>query len=230
MKHATTARHRQVADEILRKSGELFDQRGYGECSLQDIADAVGIARPSLYHYFESKEEILATLVERTSEVREGIIARIRDMQADPLERLRALIHEIGASTSANPASLRLMLNASGSVPTPVHRRDLKSRRILFELLTEILREGMDAGVFRVANERQTAAMIIAAITGLQYRDIGGVSMAAEEAVLLLEDVLIHGIRRSDERGSASFEEALSNVYEDLALLERHARRVREED
>ena len=72
-----------------------------------------------------------------------------------------------------------------------------------------------------VANERQTAAMIIAAITGLQYRDIGGVSMAAEEAVLLLEDVLIHGIRRSDERGSASFEEALSNVYEDLALLDR---------
>ena len=225
MKPAATARRRHVSDEILRQAGELFDERGYGECSLQDIADAVGIARPSLYHYFESKEEILANLVERTSEIREAIIARIEAMESGPLERLRALIREVGTSTSSNPASLRLTLDASGALPDEVRRRDVKSRRILFELLTDILADGMDRGVFRTTNERETAAILIAAITGLQYREIGGVRLESESAVGLLEDVLIEGIRQPSSQRAANLDEALARVHEDLAVLERHARR-----
>lgn len=49
---------------ILLAASELFAQRGYFGTSTRDIADAVAIRQPSLFHHFEAKHEIFRTLVE----------------------------------------------------------------------------------------------------------------------------------------------------------------------
>jgi len=49
------ARRRQIVDEAAR----LFDSAGYHRVNMDDIAREVGIAKPTLYHYFRSKDEIL---------------------------------------------------------------------------------------------------------------------------------------------------------------------------
>ena len=48
-------RRRQIVDEAAR----LFDTAGYTHVNMDDIAKTVGIAKPTLYHYFRSKDEIL---------------------------------------------------------------------------------------------------------------------------------------------------------------------------
>lgn len=51
--------------ERLREAAlELFGERGYDGVSMAELADRVGIAKPSLYNYFRSKEELLLHLVE----------------------------------------------------------------------------------------------------------------------------------------------------------------------
>ena len=45
-------------DKILNISTELFATRGYEAVSLRDIAKAVGIKEPSIYHYYKSKEAL----------------------------------------------------------------------------------------------------------------------------------------------------------------------------
>jgi AcrR family transcriptional regulator len=45
--------------EIVRTAADLFDRAGYSSTTMEDIAHAVGIAKPTLYHYFKSKDEIL---------------------------------------------------------------------------------------------------------------------------------------------------------------------------
>ena len=123
MSKSPTVRHQQVAEDILAKAGTLFDELGYGRTSLQDIADAVGIARPSLYHYFRSKEEILAVLVERTTLSREVIADEVARMEAPPLERLSALLRRIGHAIAANPIVWSIsFLRSVGSM------RSLKAR------------------------------------------------------------------------------------------------------
>jgi AcrR family transcriptional regulator len=219
-----TARARHVVDDILAKAGELFDAQGYGETSLQDIADAVGVARPSLYHYFASKEEILVTLVERTIVVRDEIIERVTSTDGDPRERLETLLIEVGRSTSSNPAGLRLVLNAGGALPPEIRRRDVGSRRAMFELLSGVLADGMRAGAFRPADERATAAMVIAALTGLQYHDIGGISVAPDEAARHLAALLLDGLAAGAGGGPATIAEAVANIEDNVRFLEWHAR------
>jgi AcrR family transcriptional regulator len=57
----TTAR-----DEILDAAGELFTTTGYTGTSTRTIAEAVGIRQASLYHYFNTKDDILCALLSQT--------------------------------------------------------------------------------------------------------------------------------------------------------------------
>ncbi len=229
-REALTSRARHVADDIVAKAGELFDAKGYSETSLQDVADTVGIARPSLYHYFSSKEEILVRIVEGTIEARDGIIERVTTMAGGPRERLVALVTEVGGTTRRNPAGLRLVLNAGGALPADLHRRELTSRRSMFELVSRVLADGMRQGVFRPADERATAATIIAALSGLQYADIGGVSMEPAQAAERMATVLVDGVCLAPGAGAAGLDEAIAALHENLRTLEWHARALRDGD
>lgn len=54
-------------DQILTIAFKLFNERGYDQTSTNDIVEAVGIARGTLYHHFKSKEEILDAVIEKHS-------------------------------------------------------------------------------------------------------------------------------------------------------------------
>jgi AcrR family transcriptional regulator len=50
--------------DILLAAAGVFARRGYAASTLQELAEAAGFAAPSLYRYFESKEEIFRSLVD----------------------------------------------------------------------------------------------------------------------------------------------------------------------
>ena len=45
--------------ELTRVAARLFAERGYQGTSLADLAEALGMQKPSLYHHIESKEDLL---------------------------------------------------------------------------------------------------------------------------------------------------------------------------
>ena len=51
-------------DKIIQVSIDLFADSGYQNTSLSDIADGVGIKKPSLYNHFDSKEAIFLAVLE----------------------------------------------------------------------------------------------------------------------------------------------------------------------
>ncbi len=54
-------------DAILRCATGLFDQRGYSNTSLDDIAQAVGVKREALYYYYRNRSEILLAIIKPQS-------------------------------------------------------------------------------------------------------------------------------------------------------------------
>lgn len=54
----------QARRDILQAAATVFARRGYAAATLAELAQAAGFAAPSLYRYFESKEEIFRSLIE----------------------------------------------------------------------------------------------------------------------------------------------------------------------
>lgn len=55
------------SEQLLETAVRLFHDRGYSAVSLDDIGAAVGMAGPSIYHHFDSKEQLLAEAFRRAS-------------------------------------------------------------------------------------------------------------------------------------------------------------------
>src|SRR5215510_3273221 len=53
-------------DEILDAAAEMFTTIGYASTSTRTIAELVGIRQASLYHYFDTKDDILCALLRQT--------------------------------------------------------------------------------------------------------------------------------------------------------------------
>ena len=62
-------------DEILQVAAQLFAAKGYEETTIREIGDAAGILSGSLYHHFQTKEEMLHDLLR-------GFILMIPEYQA----------------------------------------------------------------------------------------------------------------------------------------------------
>jgi TetR/AcrR family fatty acid metabolism transcriptional regulator len=77
-------------DAILRAAIDVFAERGFFNAQVADVARAAGVAAGTVYLYFQSKDDILASIFERTMReaFAEGRTA-LADVR-DPSDRLRA--------------------------------------------------------------------------------------------------------------------------------------------
>ncbi len=78
-------------DLILRAATKLFARRGFFNAQVADVAREAGIAAGTVYLYFQSKDDLLVSIFERT--MHEGFEAASQALEGvdDPVERLRRL-------------------------------------------------------------------------------------------------------------------------------------------
>jgi AcrR family transcriptional regulator len=206
---------------ILAAAGALFDRQGFNQTSLQHIADALGMARPSLYHYFDNREQILVAGVERLTEQRNVITEELRNVEGDPVEKLTALLLGLGTLLSENPVWVRILLRDAVALPEDARARDLESRITYFELLVETLREGIELGYVRAHDERATAITILSSLTGLQVQFAAPIDLSHEDMTRLTVEIILHGILERDRREGTPLDRGLQLIREGTDLVER---------
>ncbi len=87
---AVSGRRRNRQDEVLQAAIEVFHRKGYATASIQDVADSVGVLKGSLYHYIDSKEDLLARIFEGSDEQSFAMMGAIEDRGLTAVERLEA--------------------------------------------------------------------------------------------------------------------------------------------
>jgi len=214
---------------ILETAADLFDRKGFNQTSLQDIADAIGMARPSLYHYFSNREQILAAGIDQLTKQRNAVTEQLRDLDGDPPKRLTALMLGLGTLISEHPQWVRILLRDEAALPEDVRERDHESRMAFLQLLMDTLAEGGELGYLRVKDERATALTIISALSGLQGHYAATADASPEEATQLAVDVILHGIL-DPARGTPStpVERGLQLIREGTDLIERASATTKE--
>lgn len=70
----------------------LFKKSGFNAVSMIEVAQAVGLSKPGLYHHWPSKEALLQAIVGLSSELLLRQLEQARESSADPGERMRAYV------------------------------------------------------------------------------------------------------------------------------------------
>lgn len=123
---------------IVDCARQLFYEHGFEGTSFSDIVEASGLYRGNIYHYFKTKDEILAAVVERHLEGYRALLARWEKESADPRARLLAFVDMV-AGRRAEVVEYGCPI---GSLNTELgkDRRDLQeAARALFDLFRDWL-------------------------------------------------------------------------------------------
>jgi AcrR family transcriptional regulator len=64
----------EVRKKVVSAAHEVFHCKGYRDATMSDIATALGVTKPTIYHYFGGKEEIFAAVAEYERKLLESII------------------------------------------------------------------------------------------------------------------------------------------------------------
>jgi AcrR family transcriptional regulator len=137
-------------EEILQAAASVFARKGISNATVRDIADEVGILSGSLYHHFESKdqmvEEILLAGADRQA-------ARYRDVvkaETDAVEAMRKLVMlgVLGVAEGPNEATI-LRNDAQQIKANPRLRLIEKQRQDTKRLWISVVRKGIEQGAFR---------------------------------------------------------------------------------
>ncbi len=148
--------------EIVSAAQELFLEKEYEKTTLQDVMNKVGIAKGTVYHYFNSKEELLEAVVGNM--VDEYIIALqavLEGVKGGALERMQALIL---ASNVANEQEEKIeRLHRSGNIG--LHARLLAlALTKMAPFYADVIRQGCEEGVFKTEHPLETAEVLLAGI------------------------------------------------------------------
>jgi AcrR family transcriptional regulator len=202
MDRVTQPPGRSKADErrrsVISGAAALFDAAGYYHTSVEDIAGVVGLRKPTLYHYFKSKDEILYWIHEEFIDL---LISRQRAREAtnlSPEQQLLEIMGDILELMETHRGHVRVFFEHHRELPVD-SRATISRKRDEYEaLVEEEVRRGIAAGAFRDIDVR-LATLALFGMTNWAYQWFRAEgSLRAREIAYVFWDIFLHGIARTD--------------------------------
>ena len=133
---------------IIEAAACVFSEVGFAGARVDEIAERAGVNKAMIYYHIGNKEALYAEVIQNIiGNTAETIARKIKDIQ-DPEEKLRIYIRSFARNIDDNPQVAPIMMRevASGGTHLPeVVARDIFR---IVNMLREILREGVEKGIF----------------------------------------------------------------------------------
>jgi TetR/AcrR family transcriptional regulator len=95
--------------DILAAAARLFAEQGFPATSMNQVADACGVAKPTLYHYFQDKQELLAQICDSHVHALLKLVEEVKAQQLPPDAQLRTLIERFTRAYAGAQAQHRVL-------------------------------------------------------------------------------------------------------------------------
>lgn len=161
-------------DAVLRAAASAFNRRGYANTSLDDVAAALGVSKPTLYQYFSSKEEILFCCHQLAMDQGEAGIALADAHPGTGFEKLiiylQRYMRGFFDDVSATP-----VLTDVGSL-TPANRKKVVDRRDrISAATTRLIVQGVEDGSIIGCDPKLASLFALSVVNwmGHWYREDG---------------------------------------------------------
>ena len=195
-------RRRQILDAAIR----VFARQGFNSCRVSDIAREANVAYGLVYHYFNSKDQVLNELfVERWSLLLTAIEeADAREIPAR--EKLDAAAGFIIGSYRHDPELMKVIIIEVTRAANSFTRTHLPEIRQAYALIAKIVRDGQEEGTFRTDVDPEFASMwfygaIEQLLTGWVFGIIPDEEGDFERARAMLVETICRGLEAGAPNG-----------------------------
>ena len=158
-----TERGRRTRTALLTAAREAFEQRGFAQCRMNDIADAAGVSHGTVYTYFGSKEAILGGVID---ELLVELQDDLRTSSRDPMARIEEANRRYLGAYRQNARLLQVVEQAAVTDPDLGKRLDEFRRRYHRRVSTALRRLQDDGRVDQQLPADVTATALCAMVEG----------------------------------------------------------------
>jgi TetR/AcrR family transcriptional regulator, fatty acid metabolism regulator protein len=144
--------------QILEAAVKVFAQKGFHASRVGDIAEEAGIAYGLVYHYFESKEDLLETIFRTTWTEMLARVHEVEEAKIPASEAVRQVTALILRTWRRDPDLVRVLVR---EVTRNQHvQQEIEEITSAMEALERIIRDGQESGEFRTDLDPRLAAAI----------------------------------------------------------------------
>jgi AcrR family transcriptional regulator len=209
---------------ILEEACLLFIERGFGGANIQDIADAAGLTRTAVYHYFPSKEAMLVALTEDVTQKASELAATVSlhdDVPAE--EALQQLILQHAGLILSMPLQFRVVERSESNLPDTHRIAAQEARRGVLDHFTHVIQRGIREGSFRPVAAHVAAFSIIGMCNWCAWWfDVSG-EISARKVADMIAEMGLRSLLTTKPSGSrpVSISDTLNQMRDTMAVLER---------
>jgi AcrR family transcriptional regulator len=202
-------------DAFLDVAQRLVQTKGFEAMSIQDVLDELDASKGAFYHYFDSKQALLEGVVDRFAD---GAMAGLAPVLGDPdlpaLRKLEKVFAGIAGWKADQKELVLAIMGVWNSDGNAIVREKLRrlTERIMVPLLSAVIKQGVDEGVFLVDSPDETATVLVALMEGFQQQ-ASDLFIARQAGAVTFEVV-----RRSVAANTEAFERILGIPKGSLTL------------
>lgn len=154
--------------EIVKAARQLFKTKEYEKTTMQDVMEALGIAKGTIYHYFRSKDDLLEAVIEDIVQQNiEQMQVALRKANCNALQKMELLV-TTGKIATDNPILDYLHQPGNCAMHTRLLAAILVRQAPLYAL---VIQQGCEEGIFKTEVPLECAEFILSAVQFLT--DIG---------------------------------------------------------
>jgi AcrR family transcriptional regulator len=181
-------------DSIIQAAVRLFNQNGYHATSMVDIAHAVNIKKPSLYHHFDSKEAILLAILEHGMDRLISEIEAIAASDMDCVDKVRSAVHAHATLIASSPQGAAVFLREDRGLGKDYMEHYVAKRDRFERLFRQIVGDCIRDGSFRDTDVAISVHALLGMVNWMTrwYRQDG--RLTADEIADIFADLFISGL------------------------------------
>ncbi|HEU5215434.1 MAG TPA: TetR/AcrR family transcriptional regulator [Gaiellaceae bacterium] len=152
---AVEDKRRQLLDAAVR----VFARKGFHASRVGDIAEEAGVAHGLLYHYFESKDQVLEAVFHENWSVLLARIASVEETDEPAADQLRHIAAIVLRTWLHLPDVVRVVIQEFGRSPELAERIGDLAQPI--EAIERVIARGIERGEFRQGIDARVAATVV---------------------------------------------------------------------
>lgn len=145
--------------DVINAAVRLFNQHGYEATTVGMIAEQLKVSKSAIYHHVTSKEDLLASALDRALSSLEEMLDAAKASTRSPVERLETVLRGTIRVLIAELESVTLLLRLRGN--TDLERQALARRRRFNLAVAELVDEADEVGALRADLDSRVATRLV---------------------------------------------------------------------